>query len=163
MNDQTLKVLIALLAVCFFFWLPGLCMCCWSQWIRTSLCCSCYWTWAVSRCGAWVIFSNCQPAPVERRWLLESIPGRSIASPGDVISVYFQIWVPWDRPVILWRLAFSSGLFGVQVRFPSQVFGHNPDGSLCGLAVECSSVLSFHKLHWGTLRWNNLYKLSVRV
>ena len=32
-----------------------------------------------------------------------------------------------------------------------------------GLADECSSVLPFPRLHWNTLRWNNLSKLSAWI
>ena len=42
--------------------------------------------------------SDRQPIDLERCGLLESIPGRSTASPGDVIPEYLQEWVLGDRP-----------------------------------------------------------------
>jgi hypothetical protein len=63
-----------------------------------------------------------------------------------------------DCPDILWRLALSAGLHGLQVWLPSQDFGHCIDDPLRYLADDFSSVLPFPRLHS-----NHLCELSAWI
>ena len=64
----------------------------------------------------------------------------------------------WIAQIFFGAWLFPLGIFGFQVRLPSQNFGHRDDDPLCWLVDDFSPVLPFPGL-----RRNNLCNLSARI
>src|SRR5258706_16361516 len=85
--------------------------------------------------------SICSAAPFECSPLLENIPGRSTPGRVDVISEVAYLWI-YDSTDILWCLAVSAWLFGIEVGLPSQIIRCAVDPRLFLLVGVFFSIFS---------------------